>query len=207
MPFFRTFVDDLLPLVPTMLRRFPKNIINLAHRVSFEAMDAIAEALEEYTNNWDIDNASAWVLDQHWGPYHNVQRNGMSDADFRTVIHAKRLLNKSWGSANQALQIFSVLLPAATLSWTYTPPKAWVVNITGVPIVDTIPALTFMRKNPSPEGGGFSVAGDNGIAIVQDPECLNFSSIHGAVTITGWYGSIQGPGGGVQAGWAHAAAI
>lgn len=207
MAFFRTFVDDLLPLVPTVLRRFPKNIINLAHRVSFEAMDAVAEALEEYTDSWDIDNASAWVLDEHWGPYHNLKRNGLTDAEFRVVIHAKRLLNKSWGAADQALEIFGLLLPTATLTWTYAPPKAWIVNITGVDMATAAPALKFMRKNPSPEGGGFSVAGDNGVAIVQDPECLNFSSVYGAVTITGWYGSVYGVGGGAQTGWAHVAAI
>ena len=207
MPFFRTFVEDLLPLVPTMLRRFPKNIINLSHRVSLEVMDAIAQALQEYSDSWGIDTASGWLLDSHWGPYHGLLRNGMTDEQFRIIIHAKRLLNKSWGSADQALKIFSVLLPTATLKWTYSPPKAWTITIGGVPMADTVQALTFMRKNPSPQGGGFSVAGDNGFAIVFDPECLNFSSVYGPVTITGWYGSVYGPGGGVQAGWAHADGI
>lgn len=207
MPFFRTFVDDLLPLVPTVLRRFQRNIINLAHRVSFEAMDAVAEALEEYTDSWDIDNASAWVLDEHWGPYHNLKRNGLTDAEFRTVIHAKRLLNKSWGAADQALEIFALLIPAATLTWSYFPPKEWVVNITGVPMSDTVAALAFMRKGPSPDGGGFSVAGDNGVAVVVDAAAFNYSSIHGAVTVTGFFGSVYGVGGGAQTGYAHAAGI
>lgn len=208
MTIFRKYVEDLWPLVPTVLRRFSKNIINLAVGQMNAAQDVIAEALQTYIEtDWPIDTASTWILDDHWGPYHNLQRNGTTDADFRKYIHAKRFLNRSWGSADQALEIFAVLLPTATLTFSYFAPKAWVVNITGVDIAAATLATNFMRKNPSPQGGGFSVAGDNGIAIVQDPECLNFSSIHGAVTITGWYGSIQGPGGGVQAGWAHAAAI
>ena len=50
MAIFRRFVDDLLPLVPTVLRRKATNILNLAHRAAFEAQDAIAQALQEYVD-------------------------------------------------------------------------------------------------------------------------------------------------------------
>lgn len=211
MTIFRRYVEDLLPKVPTVLRRKATNIINLSIRAMCEVEDAIAEALQDYVDNWTIDNAPGWLLDQHWGPYHNIQRNGLSDADFRVFIHAKRLLNKSWGTADQALEIFGVLLPTADLSFTYFPPKAWVVNITGVSMADAAMAIAFMTKKPSPNGGGFSVAGDNGMANIVDPEALNYGSVYGTVgvdyLVTGWYGSVYGPGGGVQAGHAHVAAI
>lgn len=211
MAIFRRFVDDLLPLVPTVLRRQATNIINLAHRVAFEAQDAIAQALQEYVDAWDIDNAPGWLLDQHWLPYHNLQRNGLSDADCRTFIHAKRLLNKSWGSGDQALEIFQMLLPTATLTFSYAPPKSWVVNITGVDMADTLLALAFMEKKPSPIGGGFSVAGDNGVAVVVDKNAFNYSSVYGVIgvdyVVTGFYSSVYGPSGGLEAGWAHVAKI
>ena len=211
MAIFRRFVDDLLPLVPTVLRRQATNILNLAHRVAFEAQDAIAQALQEYVDAWDIDNAPGWLLDQHWLPYHNLQRNGLSDADCRTFIHAKRLLNKSWGSGDQALEIFQMLLPTATLTFSYAPPKSWVVNITGVDMADTLLALAFMEKKPSPIGGGFSVAGDNGVAVVVDKNAFNYSSVYGVIgvdyVVTGFYSSVYGPSGGLEAGWAHVAKI
>ena len=211
MAIFRRFVDDLLPLVPTVLRRKATNIINLAHRVAFEAQDAIAQALQEYVDAWDIDNAPGWLLDQHWLPYHNLQRNGLSDADCRVFIHAKRLLNKSWGSGDQALEIFQMLLPTATLTFSYAPPKSWVVNITGVDMADTLLALAFMEKKPSPIGGGFSVAGDNGVAVVVDKNAFNYSSVYGVIgvdyVVTGFFSSVYGPSGGLEAGWAHVAKI
>lgn len=211
MPIFRRFVDDLLPLVPTVLRRKATNILNLAHRAAFEAQDAIAQALQEYVDAWDIDNAPGWLLDQHWLPYHNLQRNGLSDADCRVFIHAKRLLNKSWGSGDQALEIFQMLLPTATLTFSYAPPKTWVVNITGVDMADTLLALAFMEKKPSPIGGGFSVAGDNGVAVVVDKNAFNYSSVYGVIgvdyVVTGFYSSVYGPSGGLEAGWAHVAKI
>ena len=67
--------------------------------------------------------------------------------------------------------------------------------------------LQFLETQPSPIGGGFATAGENGFAISLDPETLNYSSIHGPVTVTGFYGSINGPGGGVQAGHAHYAGL
>ena len=211
MAIFRRFVDDLLPLVPTVLRRQATNILNLAHRVAFEAQDAIAQALQEYVDAWDIDNAPGWLLDQHWLPYHNLQRNGLSDADCRVFIHAKRLLNKSWGSGDQALEIFQKLLPTATLTFSYAPPKSWVVNITGVDMADTLLALAFMEKKPSPIGGGFSVAGDNGVAVVVDKNAFNYSSVYGVIgvdyVVTGFFSSVYGPSGGLEAGWAHVAKI
>lgn len=211
MPIFRRYVEDLLPLVPTVLRREATNIINLAHRVAFECQDAIAQALQEYVDAWDIDNAPGWLLDEHWLPYHNLQRNGLSDADCRTFIHAKRRLNKSWGSADQALDIFALLLPLATLTFSYFPPKSWVVNITGVSMADAALAIAFMAKKPSPQGGGFSVAGDNGMAVVVDAIAFNYMSVYGVMgvdyQVTGFYSSVYGPSGAAEAGFAHVAAI
>lgn len=212
MSIFRTYVEDLWPLVPTVLRRFRKNIINLAVGQMYAAQDVIAEALEDFiVTRWPIPTASRWILDEHWGPYHNVQRNGVDDDTFRKYIRAKRLLNRSWGSADQALEIFGVLLPTATLTFSYFAPKSWVVNITGVSMADAELATNFMAKKPSPGGGGFSVCGDNALAVVIDPECFNYGSVYGAVgvdyDVTGWFGSVYGAGGGVQAGYAHAVGI
>ena len=224
MPIFRRYVADILPLVPTMLRRrgprvtlpsgeeTSSNILNLALALGYEVMDGAAEALEEYAStSWPLATAAAWVLDQHWLPFHNLQRNGLSDADARAYCYAKRILNKSWGAADQALDIFTLLLPAATLTFTPFYPKAWTINITGVDMATAAPVLAFMEKRPSPIGGGFSVCGDNGAAVIVDPECFNYSSIYGVIgvdyDVTGWFGSVYGAGGGAQAGYAHVGAI
>lgn len=226
MPIFRRFVEDLSGIVQSVYRRMAlvvvgdgpdapvtsKNIMNLLQVVGWQAMDANADALEEYSStSWPLATASGWVLDQHWGPYHDLERNGMTDADYRLYIHAKRRLNKSWGSADQALDIFGLLLPTATLTFTPFYPKAWVVTITSVDMATSAPAVKFMTKKPSPQGGGFSVAGDNGLAVIVDPVALNYSSVYGVIgvdyVVTGWYGSVYGVGGGAQAGHAHVAGI
>ena len=220
MPIFRSFVETLASKVPTLLRRMPqvvideqgettsKNIINLLIVLTYQFLDAGGEALEEFSStSWPLDTASGWVLDRHWGPYHNMQRNGLSDADFRLYLHAKRLLNKSWGAADQALGIFRLLLPMSTLSFTPYYPKAWIINIGNVDLATAAGALKFMEKRPSPLGGGFSVCGDNGLAVVTDKHAFNYSSVYGVngvdYEVTGWFGSVYGAGGGDQAGYAH----
>jgi len=208
MPIFRRFVEDLLPFVPSIWRRRADNLLNITISVYDQAMDAVAEALSEYLEAWPIDTAPGWLLDAHWGPYHNLQRNGLSDADYRIYIHAKRLLNKSWGAADQALELFHLLLPTADLSFTYSPPKAWTINITGVDMATAAPAVLFMTKLPSPDGGGFSAAGDNGTAVVADAVVFSYNSIYDVVPPSvGWYSSVYGDPGSATAGWAHVAAI
>lgn len=225
MPIFRRYLEDLAGLVPALLRKMPlvvvdetdgtttsKNILNLAQVLPLQFLDTCAEALAEYIEtDWPLATAVGWVLDQHWGPYHNLQRNGMTDADYRLYIRAKRLLNRSWGSADQALTIFRLLLPTSTLSFTPSYPKAWTINITGVDMATALPAIKFMEKKPSPQGGGFSVCGDNGTAVIVDPDCFNYSSVYGVMgvdyLVTGWFSSVYGAGGGVQAGYAHVGMI
>lgn len=226
MPIFRRFVDEFSGFVPSVLRRMglvvvdedgtetSKNILNLAVIAALKLFDAEGEAIEEFADTgWPLTTAGGWVLDEHWGPFHGLQRNGQSDADYRLYIQAKRLLNRSWGSADQALEIFALLLPGAVLSFTPSYPKHWAITIGGVSMAAAAPAVLFMTKKPSPQGGGFSVCGDNGTAVISDPEVLSFSSVYGVIgvdyEVTGWYGSVYGPdpGGGVYAGWAHVAGI
>lgn len=224
MAIFASFFADLSPLVPVILRRrapvvvdvegetTSSNVVNLAVVAGQMIMDAGGRALQEMMEtDWPLATAAGWVLDQHWGPYHDMQRNGASDTGFRAFIRAKRLLNRSWGAADQALEIFAVLLPGASLAWTALYPKAWVINIAGVPMADSAQAVAFMTKKPSPLGGGFSVCGDNGLTIIADTECFNYSSVYGVMgvdyDVTGWFGSVYGAGGGAQAGYAHVAGI
>ncbi len=212
MAIFSRYVRDILPTIPTMFRRIDRNLVKLVWQVVCEAQDARAAALIEYIDtSWPLTTASGWVLDQHWGPMHAMQRNGLDDATYRLFIQAKRYLNRSWGSADQALEIFELLLPAATLQFLPWYPKTWEVVITGVDMADAAQAVEFMRKRPSPQGGGFSVAGDNAYVTIADKECLNFGSVYGVMgvdyQVTGWFGSVYGLGGGDQAGWAHISKI
>lgn len=224
MSIFQSFVDDLSPLVPVILRRLApvvidddgttssKNILNLAVALGDQVYDAAGQALAEMMDtSWPLATASGWVLDEHWGPYHDVQRNGADDDDFRIFIRAKRLLNRSWGAADQALQIFHLLLPKADLAWTAYYPKNWTITITGVTMAEAAQAVAFMTKKPSPLGGGFSVCGDNGAAVIVDTEVFSYSSVYAPpgpdYVVTGWFGSVYGAGGGVQAGYAHVATI
>jgi hypothetical protein len=208
MAIFTDYLETMSNYVPVILRRQAANVINLLVNLGYEALDAQGEALTEMMDtSWPLTTASGWVLDEHWGPYHDLQRNGQSDTDYRLYIRAKRLLNRSWGAADQALAIFKLLLPTADLSFTPYYPKAWTIQITGVDMATAAPAVLFMTKKPSPQGGGFSVCGDNGFSIVVDPECFNYSSVYGTLgveyDVTGWFGSVYGAGGGVQAGYAH----
>lgn len=212
MPIFRQYVEKLLPLVPTILRRKATNILNLTIGQYDAGMDAVAEALYQFImEKWPLEFATGWLLDEHWGPYTNVQRNGGDDTQFRLFIRAKRLLNRSWGAADQALVIFQLLLPTATLTFTPAYPKAWTISILGVDMAEAAQAIAFMTKKPSPQGGGFSVAGDNGFALIVDAKAFNFNSVYGTegvdYIVTGWYSSIYGASGGEEAGWAHVAQI
>lgn len=226
MSIFTSILDTYIPLVPTILRRVApvtiddergvetsRNAWNLALVVGgFQPLQALAEAVEQMAEtDYPLPTAAAWVLDEHWGPLHNVQRNGATDARFRVFVRAKRLLNASWGAADQVLDILTLLLPAAGTIFTPYYPKAWVIQLTGVAMADAAEVLAFLSKKPSPLGGGFSVCGDNGFALVTDPECFNYSSVYGVIgvdyLVTGFFGSVYGPGGGVQAGYAHVAAI
>jgi hypothetical protein len=212
MAIYRSYQELLVQKLPTLYRKFRKNALRLLYETTGEGLDVVAGALSEFGEvSWPLATASGWVLDQHWGPYLNLKRGGLSDPAYRIYLQAKVLLNSSWGSADQALVIFSRLLPGADLQFDYFPPKAWTITITGVDMATAAPAVAFMTKRPSPEGGGFSVAGDNGMAIIVDPQVLSYGSVYGAVGIdyqvTGWYGSVYGAGGGAQAGHAHVAAI
>ena len=226
MSIFTDILDTYIPLVPTILRSMAPVVIdaetgvetsqnawNLAIIVGgMQPLQALTQALAQMDEtDYPLPTAAGWVLDQHWGPMHNVQRNGGTDAEFRVFVQAKRLLNASWGAADQALDIFALLLPAAGTIFTPYYPKAWTIQLTGVDMAQAAEVLAFMSKKPSPLGGGFSVCGDNGFAIVTDPECFNYSSVYGVIgvdyVVTGWFGSVYGAGGGVQAGYAHVAQI
>ena len=220
MTIFRQYVERLAPLFPSVLRkRTPvaiddmgtttsSNVLNLAVVLGYQALDVVGDALTEMMEvSRPLATASGWVLDEHWGPWHNLQRNGQSDADYRRYTYARRLLMRSWGAADQAIEIFKYLLPVATVTWTPAYPKAWTITITGVSMADAAPAVLFMTKQPSPKGGGFSVCGDNGAAVIADADVFSYSSVHGAVpTSAGWYSSTHGAVAGA-AGWAHVAAI
>lgn len=222
MSIFTDILDTYIPLVPTILRRMApvtiddergvetsQNAWNLALVVGgMQPLQALAEAVDQMAEtDYPLPTAAGWVLDQHWGPMHNVQRNGATDARFRVFVQAKRLLNASWGAADQVLDILTLLLPAAGTIFTPYYPKAWIIQLTGVNMSQAAEVLAFLSKKPSPLGGGFSVCGDNGFGLVTDPQCFNYSSVYGAVTVTGFFGSVYGPGGGVQAGYAHVAQI
>lgn len=226
MSVFTAFLDTYIPLVPTILRRMAPvtiddvrgvqtsaNAWNLAYVVAgVQPLQALGEALDEMdTTAYPLPTAAGWVLDEHWGPMHSVQRNGGTDAEFRTFVQAKRLLNASWGAADQALDIFALLLPTAGTIFTPYYPKAWTIQLTGVSMADAAEAIAFMTKKASPLGGGFSVCGDNGTAVITDSEAFNYSSVYGVMgvdyDVTGWFGSVYGAGGGAQAGYAHVAAI
>lgn len=210
MPIFRSHVDDLLGKIPTLFRRVQRNLFAEWHRILYEIADVRAEALEQFiSTSWPLNTASGWVLDQHWGPYHDIERNGMDDDTFRLYVRAKRMLNHSWGAADQGLKILRFLLgPVPTLVFTFWGNKHWTIEIGGVDMADTAQALEFMRKRPSPQGGGFSVAGDNGMAKTWDGEVMAFSSLVGPVPITGFFSSSTGiPSGGAEAGWAHVVPI
>lgn len=208
MSIFRRYVDDLWPKVPTILRRKVGSLFNITMGQWYAGMDAVAASLAEFVDvSYPLVTASGWVLDEHWGPYENISRNGDDDATYRLFIRAKRLLNRSWGAADQALVIFQVLLPLATLTFTPQYPKWWVINITGIPMADAAQAIKFMTKGPSPQGGGFSVCGDNGIVQVSDAKVFSYTSVYGTegveFFVTGWFKSVYGDPGSDTAGYAH----
>lgn len=209
MPVFSDFTGRYLPLVKTLLRRKATNMVNLWTTILTEGAEAAGEASSEFVDTgYPAQTASAWVLDQHWGPIMGLQRNGLSDAQYRLYVLAKRRLNVATGNVDGLLVLLRELLPGATgLVWTPYYPKSWEVVISGVPLVDAGAVLEFLRKRPSPQGGGYSVAGDNGVGIAFDAIVMSFSSTHGAVAVTGSFSSTHGASGSAEAGWAHVVPI
>lgn len=208
MPVFSNFAR-YYERVPTVLRRKTDNVIRMMIKIWTEGATANGEALSEWVDtSYPLPTASGWVLDEHWGPFYNLQRNGLSDATFRLYCLAKRRLNSATGNVDQLLVILRELLPAATgIVWTPYYPKNWEVVVSGVPLVDAGAVFQFLRKNPSPTGGGYSVAGDRGLAIAFDAVVMSFSSVHGAATVTGSWSSVHGASGSAEAGWAHVVPI
>ncbi|WP_299004506.1 trypsin-like peptidase domain-containing protein, partial [uncultured Caulobacter sp.] len=119
--------------IPTLFRRVQRNLFAEWHRILYEIADVRAEALEQFiSTSWPLNTASGWVLDQHWGPYHDIERNGMDDDTFRLYVRAKRMLNHSWGAADQGLKILRFLLgPVPTLVFTFWGNKHWTIEIGG----------------------------------------------------------------------------
>lgn len=198
MSIFGKYVDELLPKVPTILRRKVGSLFNITMSQWYAGMDAVSQALVEFVEvSYPLATASGWLLDEHWGPYTNIARNGQDDTTYRLFIRAKRLLNRSWGAADQALVIFQILIPGATLEFIPEYPKAWIIKITGVDIAATKDAINFMTKQPSPLGGGFSVCGDNGLVEVSDAKVFSYTSVYGTegveFFVTGWFDHFGGP--------------
>ncbi len=208
MPIFSDF-SRYFEAVPTILRRKADNVIRMWVKVLTEGATASAEALSEFVDtSYPLQTATSWVLDEHWGPLYGIQRNGLSDADLRMFLLAKRRLNRSTGNVDGLLVMLRELLPgASSITWTPYYPKEWEVQVSGVPVADSGLVFEFIRKRPSPEGGGYSVAGDLGIGIAFDPVVMSFSSVLGAGTVTGSWPSIYGASGSAEAGWAHAVPI
>jgi hypothetical protein len=208
MPIFSDFAR-YFEAVPTVLRRKADNVIRMWVQVLTEGATASAQALSEYVDtSYPLQTASTWILDQHWGPFYNLQRNGMNDPDFRLYNLAQRRLNRSTGNVDGLLIMLRELLPLATsIAWVPYYPKEWEVTVAGVPLTQSGLVFEFLRKKPSPQGGGYSVAGDNGIGIAFDAVVMSFSSVHGATTVTGSWSSTHGASGSAEAGWAHAVPI
>lgn len=209
MPIITNLEERLMQAVLTLYRRVEPNVMAETYRAMYRLADAFSQAVEEFiTTSYPLATAPGWVLDQHWGPKFNVPRNGLSDSDYRLYIQAQILLILSAGHPDEVLRIIRLLLPTAT-SILFTPfyPKAWHVEILGVDLATAEPVLRFLSTAPSPQGGGFATAGENGIAVSSDAEVLSFSSTHGAVTIAGFFSSVYGASGGVEAGYAHATQI
>ena len=202
---YRRYLDG----VKTLLRRRADNIVRLWVQTLTEGATANGEAYQEFVDtSYPLQTASGWVLDQHWGPLYNLDRNGLTDAEFRLYGLAKRQLNIASGNVDDLLSILRGLLPgAAPIIWTPYYPKTWEVVISGVPLATAGLVLEFLRKRPSPEGGGYSVCGDNGVGIAFDAAVMSFSSTHGAATVTGSFSSVHGASGSAEAGWAHAVPI
>lgn len=195
--------------VKTALRQRAANSIPSWVKVLTEVATAQGQALSEFFDtSYPVQTASGWVLDQHWGPSLNLLRNGLTDVQFRLYCLVKRRLNRSWGNVDGVLVILRELLPAATsITWNLWSTKTWEVVVAGVPLADSALAFEFIRKRPSPEGGGYSVGGDNAFAIGFDALVMTFSSTHGVVAVPASFSSTHGPSGSGEAGWAHAVPI
>ena len=208
MPIFTDY-HRYLDGIKTLLRRRADNVVRLWVQTLTEGATANGEAYQEFVDtSYPLQTASGWVLDRHWGPLYNLDRNGLTDAEFRLYGLAKRQLNIASGNVDDLLSILRGLLPgAAPIIWTPYYPKSWEVVISGVPLATAGLVLEFLRKRPSPEGGGYSVCGDNGVGIAFDAIVMSFSSVHGAVPITGSWSSVHGASGSAEAGWAHVVPI
>lgn len=216
MAFPKNLPERLLQSIRTTYRRSTRQAMYALHALVADLAQTLADAWEEYVETyWPLDTAPGWILDLHWGQKYDVQRDGMSDADYRLFIRGAILLLASYGTRDQVLEILLLLLPpAASVEFTELFPKAWSVTITGVPLADQLPVINFLRRNPAVAGvrktpaRGFATAGEQGLAVAADPVVLTYDSISlGGVPIAAGFGSASIVVPTATAGWAHVAEI
>lgn len=201
-------IADLKDRLRGFLRRGNNSYGNLLRAV-LDGGQAVHDAVVDFAEaTYPLQTAPLWWLNMHWGPWLNVPQSGMSETLYRRALLVKRRLNRATGNVPGLLVILRELLPAATqISWTMVGVKTWTVTIAGVPLASVAEVMNLLRKRPSPEGGGYSVAGDRGVAVASDLLFVTFSSSHGAVTHLAGFASAHGPVPADIAGFAAASEI
>ena len=153
----------------------------------------VEEALTEI-RDLSISTATGVVLDL-FGRLVGLNRGALADDEYRPAIVVEALSLFGSGDEGTISRLVRLIVgDLATVSitengWGF---NYWIPNLLPATakllgaLLEDVHALTYI-----------------GVAITWDGDVVNFGSVHGPATVTGWFGSVHGPAVG-EAGWAHA---
>jgi hypothetical protein len=145
----------------------------VAQAIAFEGQD-VEDALWSILNKTPLSAAIGYQLER-MGALVGEQRNGDSDEPYWVRVAARILVNRSSGSVNELLAIFSLLTAGlATLHLVDQLPAAFVLKVNGIAVSVPGTYATLLRQarkggvrsileySTAPTGSGFCFAGGTG---------------------------------------------
>lgn len=164
------------------------NGVYVIQQVAYEALQLADTMNEQVSTARDVLTSPGYRLDDHWGPFVDVQRNAMEDDQFRLAILIRMLGLRTAGATNQLLYIARYIMgPGPSIKFEAFYPKAWVITVLGGDPEKFALAAPLMD--------GLATAGENGIMLAVDPIVWAPVSAHGPVDPAGmgWFSSVYGP--------------
>lgn len=177
--------SSLLKTVRAVFRE-AGNGVYVIQQVAYEALQLADTMNEQVSTARDVLTSPGYRLDDHWGPFVDVQRNAMEDDQFRLAILIRMLGLRTAGATNQLLYIARYIMgPDAEISFEAFYPKAWVIKVLyGEPAKFALVA---------PLMDGLATAGENGVMLQVDHPVWAPVSVYGPVEPGGWFSSVYGP--------------
>lgn len=189
--------SSLLSTVRAVFRR-AGNGVYIIQQVFYEGLQLVDQVNETVATKRSVVDCPGFYLDDHFGPFVDVQRNAMGDDQYRLAIMIRMLALRTAGTTNQLLYLTRYIMgPEPDIKFEAFYPKAWVITVLG--------GDPKKFELAAPLMDGLATAGENGVMLAVDPIVWAPNSVHGPVTQAGmgWFSSVYGPVDS-PAGMAHA---